>query len=677
MITELVLNHTSDQHPWFQTSRKAEPGSDARNFYVWSNSPDKYREARIIFKDFESSNWAWDPVGQGYFWHRFYAHQPDLNFDNARTQKTMLEVVAYWLKMGVDGLRLDAVPYLYEREGTNCENLVETHDFLKRLRAYIDASFKNRMLLAEANQWPTDAAAYFGQGDECHMSFHFPLMPRMFMAIQMEDRFPIVDIFDQTPPIPENSPVGALPQESRRADPRDGDGRGARLHVQGLREGQAGEDKPRDPKRLAPLLDNDRKKIELINVLLFTMPGTPVIYYGDEIGMGDNYYLGDRNGVRTPMQWSADSNAGFSKTNPQKLYLPVIIEPKYHYETVNVENQESDPSSLLVWMKRLIFIRKHFRAFGSGSMEFLYPDNWKILVYVRKWGDEILLIAVSLSRHSQAVDLDLSKYEGYLPQDVFGGIAFPQIGKSSYRLTFTSYGYYIFSLTKCADNPDSERMMKRTIPELTSARRMGELFKGKSKDRLEEEVFPSFLSAARWFAGKARPIERMRLRDVVTLEPIEESAEPYYIVIIDIYYSDGLPEAYLLPIGYAPVEKSAEIMEKESVAVLARVILEKNQRGVVFDAIYDPEFRKSLLRLALKKETATGSLGEIAGGPMSQPTEVEQTDITSLSSRLLGAEQSNTSIVFEDRFILKLFRRVEEGLNPEVEIGDYLTKQSL
>ncbi|MCL4517661.1 MAG: maltose alpha-D-glucosyltransferase, partial [Thaumarchaeota archaeon] len=370
VITELVLNHTSDQHLWFKKSRSSEEGSRWRDFYVWSNSTDKYKDARIIFKDFETSNWAYDNVAKAYYWHRFYSHQPDLNFDNPLTQETMLHVVDYWLKMGVDGLRLDAVPYLFEREGTNCENLPETHELLKKLHSHIEANFKNRMILAEANQWPSDAAAYFGQGDECHMSFHFPLMPRMFMAVQMEDRFPITDILDQTPKIPESSQwavflrnhdeltLEMVTEEERdymyRAYAKD---KKSRINL-GIR------------RRLAPLLGNDRRKIELMNVLLFTLPGTPLIYYGDEIGMGDNFYLGDRNGVRTPMQWSADLNAGFSKSNPQKLYLPVIIEPQYHYEVVNVENQQNDPASLLWWMKKIIAMRKNFKSLGRGSIEF-------------------------------------------------------------------------------------------------------------------------------------------------------------------------------------------------------------------------------------------------------------------------------------------------------------------
>ncbi|MGZ5503646.1 MAG: maltose alpha-D-glucosyltransferase, partial [Chthoniobacterales bacterium] len=370
VITELVINHSSDQNPWFQRARRAPAGSPERELYVWSDTPDKYNGARIIFKDFETSNWSWDSVAKSYYWHRFYSHQPDLNFDNPGVHERVEAVCDFWLKMGVDGLRLDAVPYLYEREGTSCENLPETHTYLKKLRAHIDANFKDRMLLAEANQWPEDAVSYFGKGDESHMNVHFPLMPRMFMALQMEDRFPIIDILDQTPAIPENCQWAMflrnhdeLTLEMVTDEERDymwrvyANDPTARINL-GIR------------RRLAPLLANSRRKIELLNTLLFSMPGTPVLYYGDEIGMGDNFYLGDRNGVRTPMQWSPDRNAGFSKANPQQLYLPITIDPEYHYEAINVENQQKNLSSLLWWMRRVIAMRKNYKAFSRGSLEF-------------------------------------------------------------------------------------------------------------------------------------------------------------------------------------------------------------------------------------------------------------------------------------------------------------------
>ena len=439
VITELVLNHTSDQHHWFQRARKARRGSRERDFYVWSDTPDKYREARIIFKDFESSNWSWDPVAKSYYWHRFYAHQPDLNFDSPHVREAMLETVDFWLEMGVDGLRLDAVPYLYERDGTNCENLPETHGFLKELRAHVDARYSNRMLLAEANQWPEDAVAYFGDADECHMAFHFPVMPRLFMAYRREDRFPVVDVLQLTPPIPHSCQwalflrnhdeltLEMVTDEERdymyrtyAQDPQ------TRINL-GIR------------RRLAPLLGNHRRRIELMKALLFSLPGTPVIYYGDEIGMGDNVYLGDRNGVRTPMQWNVDRNAGFSRTNPQKLYLPVIIDPEYHYQAVNVESQQNNPHSLLWWMKRLIGLRKQSKALSRGTIELLQPDNRRVLAYLRRHGEETVLVVANLSRFVQPVELDLSRFQGMVPVEMFGRVEFPSIAAPPYFLTLPCF----------------------------------------------------------------------------------------------------------------------------------------------------------------------------------------------------------------------------------------------
>ncbi|OLD71808.1 MAG: maltose alpha-D-glucosyltransferase, partial [Acidobacteria bacterium 13_1_40CM_2_56_11] len=392
VISELVLNHTSDQHAWFQRARRARPGSPARKFYVWNDTTEKYKEARIIFKDFETSNWTRDPFANQYYWHRFYHHQPDLNFESADVRRSLLAVVNFWLGMGVDGMRLDAVPYLYERDGTNCENLPETHQFLKNLRKKVDERFRNRMLLAEANQWPEDAIAYFGSGDECHMAFHFPVMPRMFMALRMEDRFPIIDILAQTPPISETCQWALflrnhdeLTLEMVTDEERDYMYR-AYAHDPQMRINLG------IRRRLASLLGKDWNRIELMNALLFSLPGTPVLYYGDEIGMGDNIYLGDRNSVRTPMQWSADRNAGFSKASPHRLYLPIVIDPDSHYEAFNVEAQQNNPHSMLWWMKRLIAMRKRYKAFGRGTLEFLYPENHRVLAFIRRYQDEIILV---------------------------------------------------------------------------------------------------------------------------------------------------------------------------------------------------------------------------------------------------------------------------------------------
>ncbi|OHB64237.1 MAG: maltose alpha-D-glucosyltransferase, partial [Planctomycetes bacterium RBG_13_60_9] len=419
VITELVINHTSNQHSWFQKSRQSKPGSLWRDFYVWSDTTEKYKDARIIFTDSETSNWAWDPVAKAYYWHRFYSHQPDLNYDNPRVRRLILRVLDYWFKMGVDGMRLDAVPYLFERDGTNCENLPETHAFLKELRAHVDTKFGDRMLLAEANQWPEDASAYFGAGDECHMAFHFPIMPRLFMSVRMEDQFPIVDILDQSLNIPANCQWGMFLRnhdeltlemvtdqerdymyKAYARDPR------ARINV-GIR------------RRLAPLLNNNRRLTELMKGLLFSLPGTPILYYGDEIGMGDNYHLGDRDGVRTPMQWSADMNAGFSTANPQQLYLPTIIDPEYHFTTVNVENQTRNLSSLLWFMRRTIAVRKRFRAFGRGRMEFLPSDNNKVLTFLREYANECILVVANLSRYCQAARIRIPNRAGWRVREIF------------------------------------------------------------------------------------------------------------------------------------------------------------------------------------------------------------------------------------------------------------------
>jgi maltose alpha-D-glucosyltransferase/alpha-amylase len=474
VITELVCNHTSDQHPWFQRARRAPADSVYRDYYVWTDNPDKYKDVRIIFTDTEGSNWTWDPVANAYYWHRFFHHQPDLNFDNPRVRAEIKKAFDFWLDMGVDGLRLDAIPYLYEREGTNGENLPETHEFLRELRQHMDAKYGDRMLLAEANQWPEDAAAYFGHGDECHMCFHFPVMPRMYMALRMEDRFPLYDILEQTPPIPETSQwalflrnhdeltLEMVTDEERdymyrvyAHDPQ------MRINL-GIR------------RRLAPLLGNNRRRIELLNGLLMSLPGTPVIYYGDEIGMGDNVYLGDRNGVRTPMQWSGDRNAGFSEANRQRLFLPVITDPEYHFEAVNVDAQQANPQSLLWWMKRLIALRKEHVAFGRGSLTFLHPDNRRIVAFVREHEGEQILVVANMSRFVQYADLDLSAYRGLVPVEMFGRVEFPRIGDGPLFITLGPHGFIWFSLEADPSGRGHEvRTLDQRAPTLSAPRRFG------------------------------------------------------------------------------------------------------------------------------------------------------------------------------------------------------------
>ncbi len=455
VITELVINHTSDQHPWFQRARNAPKGSPMRDFYVWSDDASKYGGARIIFTDTEKSNWTWDPVAGQFYWHRFFSHQPDLNFDNRAVVEAVKDVMRFWLRMGVDGLRLDAIPYLVEREGTNCENLPETHAVLRELRATLDAEFPGRMLLAEANQWPSDVIAYFGDSDECHMAFHFPLMPRMYMALRREDRSPVVDIMAQTPALPDGSQWAIflrnhdeLTLEMVTDEERDymyreyASDKRMRINI-GIR------------RRLAPLLDNGRRQIELMNALLMTMPGTPVLYYGDEIGMGDNVYLGDRNGVRTPMQWNASWNAGFSEGDQQALYFPLIVDAPYGYQAVNVMAQERTQTSLLRWMRRLIKVRRQYRAFGRGSFEMLLPENRHVIAYLRRFENETILCVNNLSRFVQPLEINLQRWSGMVPVELIGNISFPPIGEQPYFMSLGPHTFYWFRLVPAGEAPVS------------------------------------------------------------------------------------------------------------------------------------------------------------------------------------------------------------------------------
>ena len=451
ILTELVVNHTSDQHPWFKEAR-ASLTSPKRNYYVWSDTDDRYKEARIIFTDTERSNWTWDPVAKQYFWHRFFSHQPDLNYDNPEVEQAMFNAMKFWLDIGVDGFRCDAVPYLFEREGTNCENLPETHAFLKRLRAKIDSEYQGRILLAEANQWPADVRVYFGDGDEFHMGFHFPVMPRLFMAIRREERTPITEIMQQTPEIPENCQWAIF----------------LRNHDELTLEMVTDEDRDymyreyaKDPRmrinlgirrRLAPLMDNGRRRLELLHSLLLTLPGTPVLYYGDEIGMGDNIYLGDRNGVRTPMQWTSDRNAGFSKADGARLFAPVIADPVYGYQGLNVEAQERLPTSFLEWLKGIIEVRQRHPAFAMGTLKFQNPSNRKVMAFVRIYCGETFLVICNLSRFSQPAELDLTEWLGQIPVELTGESPFPTIGERPYQVTLGPYMFFWFRLEKSTLN---------------------------------------------------------------------------------------------------------------------------------------------------------------------------------------------------------------------------------
>jgi maltose alpha-D-glucosyltransferase/alpha-amylase len=659
VITELVINHTSDEHPWFQKSRRAKPGSPWRNFYVWSDTPDKYRDARIIFKDFETSNWAWDPVAKAYYWHRFYSHQPDLNFDNPAVHDALFKVLEFWMNMGVDAFRLDAIPYLYEREGTTCENLPETHDYLKKLRAHLDAKYPGKMLLAEANQWPEDSRPYFGDGDECHMAFHFPVMPRMYMALAQEDRFPITDIMAQTPPIPPNCQWALflrnhdeLTLEMVTDEDRDymwrtyAADKQARINL-GIR------------RRLAPLMQNHRGRIHLMNGLLFSFPGTPIIYYGDEIGMGDNIYLGDRNGVRTPMQWSADRNAGFSRANPQKLFLPAIIDPQYHYEQINVESQQASQHSLLWWMKRLIATRKRYRAFGRGTMQFLLPENRKILAFVRRFEEETILVVANLSRLVQVFELDLSEFKGMVPVELSGGTRFPEIGERPYFLNLGPFAFYWFTLERqTAEATTTEEVG------LLAARALEEVFAARQREALGGALL-RYIRSRRWFGGKARTISGVHVREVVTL-PRDAGA----LTVVDVDFADGVPQRYLLPLAVTQARRADEQDTAKTSTLIARL----KDGALLYEPVVDETFAHALLDTIARRRQLKGAEGSVHGSTTRAFKEIRGTG--ELHAQVLKAEQSNTSIVYGDRLFLKLFRRLEPGVNTDLEVTRFLTEET-
>ncbi|HVA95379.1 MAG TPA: maltose alpha-D-glucosyltransferase [Candidatus Dormibacteraeota bacterium] len=667
VVIELVINHTSEQHPWFQTARNAPAGSPERDFYVWSDTDQKYGDARIIFTDTEKSNWTWDPVAKAYYWHRFFSHQPDLNYDNPRVVEEVVKVMRYWLDMGVDALRVDAIPYLVEREGTSCENLPETHAIIKTLRRQIDENYSGRMLLAEANQWPTDVRPYFGDGDECHMAFHFPLMPRIYMALRQEDRLPITDIIAQTPSIPESCQWGLflrnhdeLTLEMVTNDERDymylaysADPR-MRINL-GIR------------RRLAPLVDNNRRRIELLVSLLFSFPGSPILYYGDEIGMGDNIYLGDRNGVRTPMQWNGDRNAGFSSATPARLYSPVIMDQVWGYEAINVEAQQSDPSSLLNWMRNMVALRKLFRVFGRGSIEFLDSTNRKVLAYLRTDGNEQILCVANLSRFAQPVDLDLSKLEGMVPIEMLGYVEFPPLGQQPYRLTLAPYGFLWLELhPKPEASAVGVDLMEHSPLIFTGA--WESIFEGVERRRFETGFLIEYLPAQRWFAAKSRQVKSTRILDWAVLEPSKSA-----LSLVEVQYSSGAPDTYLLPLGVTLGERGEELRRTAPSTVIASVMTQETS-GLIHDATSDDASCAALLSLIESGGEISSRHGSIRGVRSTAFQDVLGNAETPLHVRRGSAEQSNTSILFGDRFILKLFRRQEAGANPDCEIGRYLTE---
>ncbi len=668
IITELVLNHTSTAHKWFQRARHAKSGSVYRDYYVWSEDPEKYKDARIIFHDFESSNWTYDHVAKAYYWHRFYSHQPDLNYENPRVRKEILKILDFWLDLGIDGFRLDAVPYLYEEEGTNCENLPQTHAYLKELRKYVDEKYNDRLLLAEANQWPSDACDYFGEGDECHMAFHFPLMPRLYMALRMEDRFPVVDILEQTPKIPDNCQWAIflrnhdeLTLEMVSDEERDymynsfASNPQQRVNL-GIR------------RRLFPLFRGDNRTIELLNLLLFSLPGTPIIYYGDEIGMGDNFYLGDRDGMRTPMQWTPDRNAGFSNADPQQLFLPLVIDHDYHYTSVNVENQERNPSSFLWWKRRVIAKRNKFKAFSRGSLKFINTSNSKILAFVREYEKEAILVIVNLSRYSQHVELDLSEYAGSAPMEVFSRNDFPVISKEPYSFSLQFKNYFWFELRK----PEYEESFDDTYqqqPLIISASEWNKMG-SKLQNSIKQKLF-GFILNNQWFKGNTKKLRNINVIDVI---PVPKKNYQPFLFMVQFDMIESSNEIFIISIALAFNTKANDINSTMSNVIISPVIID-NEEGIIYDGAYDNLTQESLFNLILKRTKQKGFYGEISGKSEKQLRKLYKEN-NHLKPHVIDSKTTNTSIIYGDKFFFKLYRSPQEGENPDVEIIENLTRKT-
>ena len=685
VITELVINHTSDQHPWFQAARRSPPGSVKRDYYVWSDSDAKYGGTRIIFTDTEKSNWAWDEEAQAYYWHRFFSHQPDLNFSNPHVFKALMRVMCFWFDAGVDGMRLDAVPYLCEREGTNNENLPETHAVIKRMRVELDRRYTDRMFLAEANQWPEDVREYFGDGDECHMAFHFPLMPRIYMAIAQEDRHPVVEIMEQTPDIPNNCQWAVFLRnhdeltlemvtdrerdylyQTYAVNPQE------RINL-GIR------------RRLAPLLDNDRHRIELMNLLLMTMPGSPFLYYGDEIGMGDNVLLGDRNGVRTPMQWSGEPNGGFSLADPERLFLPPIVDPVYGFGAVNVESQRRNPSSLFNWMRRLIEMRKTHRAFGRGTLRFLRPGNRKILAYLRELEGETILCVANLSRAPQAVELDLSIFKGRVPVELMGRSIFPPVGELPYLLTLSGHGFYAFRLAADVEAP-AWHEAHPVLPDLPvlvlveegwrslcgraeDDKNVNRLIVRRAKERLERQIIPRFFRAQPWFADRDAAVAKYEFGD---MHEWSGAAGSWLLATVVVILANGVVHRYAVPLALAWEDEDEGRVSALLHATLAKV-RRRARMGVLFDAFWDDHFWYAIVagieqgeKLAFGKGTLEFSATRAYPGFASSFGSASVTHTVS--------EHGQLRVNLDDRLWLKGYCWLLEGTHPELELSRFLTE---
>ena len=665
VITELVVNHTSDQHNWFKRARRSDPKSSARNWYVWSDTDQKYAGTRIIFTDTEKSNWTWDTEASAFYWHRFFSHQPDLNFDNPRVVSAIVKVMKRWLDAGVDGFRLDAIPYLCERDGTNNENLPETHTIIRQLRAELDAYAKGKVLLAEANQWPEDVQEYFGRGDECHMAYHFPLMPRIYMAIAQEDRFPITDILRQTPDIPNNCQWALFLRNHDELtlemvtdverdylwstyanDPR------ARINV-GIR------------RRLAPLMDNDRRKIELMNSLLLSFPGTPIIYYGDEIGMGDNIYLGDRNGVRTPMQWTPDRNGGFSRADPARLYAPTIMDPVYGYESVNVEAQSRSLSSLLSATKRLISVRKSTLAFGRGTMTFIRPVNRSVLAYVRQHGDEVILCVANLSRSAQATELDLSAWKDRIPLEMLGRTHFPAIGEAPYMIMLAPYGFYWFELR---ERDKSEHVAPSVVPEFeTLVVPLGATWMSLARARgvFERDVLPGYLARTRWYPERSAKEIQPTLTSAIPFCDIGDNRP--WLAFFETAQR-GTTTRYVLPMRIEWMRFDRERYNPRAFAAVRQGAREGTLLDVATDQIFIALLLRNLHNTLTVEEQDTRlefkPTSRLSDKPLRPPEHI----------RAVETEQSNSTALVDNDYVVKIYRKLESGINPEIEVGWFLTE---